>query len=118
MYRFILYFNKNETNYYDDKSFHTQKTEMDISGNILTNKEEIEFMKEIEQKTEKMVNHDATIYKTITNPINLISGAKVEKKEFDKSIDVLMAIMQQGANEFKEKTGRNMTYSEMRSIYG
>ena len=117
MSRFILYFHQPEPNYYDDKTLHTQKTEMDVSGNILTNKEELEFIKEIEQKTEKMVK-DATIHTTITNPINLIGGDKVEKKELDKSIDVLMGIMQQGANEFKEKTGRNMTYSEMRSMYG
>ena len=108
---------KIETNYHPNNSLHTQKTEMDVSGNILTNKEELELMKEIEKRTEKMVKH-VTIHKTITNPINLISGAKVEKKELDKSIDVLMGIMQQGANEFKEKTGRNMTYSEMRSMYG
>jgi len=108
---------KIETNYHPNNSLHTQKTEMDVSGNILTNKEELELMKEIEKRTEKMVK-DATIHKTITNPINIIGGAKVEKKELDKSIDVLMGIMQQGANEFKEKTGRNMTYSEMRSMYG
>ena len=108
---------KIETNYHPNNSLHTQKTEMDVSGNILTNKEELELMKEIEKRTEKMVKH-ATIHTTITNPINIIGGAKVEKKEVDKSIDVLMAIMQQGANEFKEKTGRNMTYSEMRSMYG
>ena len=30
----------------------------------------------------------------------------------------LCNIMQEGANEFIAKTGRNMTYSEMRSMYG
>jgi hypothetical protein len=30
----------------------------------------------------------------------------------------LVAIMQNGADEFKAKTGRNMTYSEMREMYG
>jgi hypothetical protein len=31
---------------------------------------------------------------------------------------VCMDIMQAGAQEFKEKTGRNMTYSEMREMFG
>jgi hypothetical protein len=50
-------------------------------------------------------------------------------KELDKKIqtepiepndigNALMSIMEQGANKFKEKTGRPMTYAEMRSIYG
>jgi hypothetical protein len=29
-----------------------------------------------------------------------------------------MNIMKTGADEFKEKTGRNMTYSEMRYMFG
>ena len=32
--------------------------------------------------------------------------------------DELINRMQQGANMFKEKTGRNMTYSELREMYG
>lgn len=30
----------------------------------------------------------------------------------------LVEIMEEGANEFKKQTGRNMTYSEMREMYG
>jgi hypothetical protein len=30
----------------------------------------------------------------------------------------LMNIIQNGANEFREKTGRNMSYAEMRQAYG
>lgn len=30
----------------------------------------------------------------------------------------LVNIMKDGATEFREKTGRNMTYSEMREMYG
>jgi hypothetical protein len=30
----------------------------------------------------------------------------------------LVGIMNEGATEFKEKTGRNMTYAEMREMYG
>jgi hypothetical protein len=32
--------------------------------------------------------------------------------------DGLMNIMKSGADEFKEKTGRNMTYGEMRAAWG
>lgn len=30
----------------------------------------------------------------------------------------LVSLMQKGADEFKEKMGRNMTYGEMRDMYG
>ena len=30
----------------------------------------------------------------------------------------LMGIMQNGADKFKEQVGRNMTYAEMREMYG
>lgn len=36
----------------------------------------------------------------------------------DEAVGFLRNIMQKGGDEFKEKTGRNMTYSEMRSMYG
>jgi len=32
--------------------------------------------------------------------------------------DICVHIMQQGAEEFKKNTGRNMTYSEMRNAFG
>ena len=34
------------------------------------------------------------------------------------STATLMTIMEEGEKEFKEKMGRNMTYAEMREIYG
>ena len=38
---------------------------------------------------------------------------------FDKSVgDKLVAIMQNGSEEFKKNTGREMTYGEMREMYG
>jgi hypothetical protein len=30
----------------------------------------------------------------------------------------LLALIQKGADEFQKETGRNMTYSEMRELYG
>ena len=38
-----------------------------------------------------------------------------KSRDFRKS---LVEIMQEGAHEFKKQTGRNMTYSEMREMYG
>lgn len=64
-------------------------------------------MEEIETKTEKKIerlfmNKDP-IYEIKTN---------------QKLGDTLVNIMSEGAEEFKEKTGRPMTYSEMRQMYG
>ena len=53
-------------------------------------------MKDIEKKTEEYVK---TNMKSLTP-------------------DSLVSIMSKGSDEFKEKTGRNMTYSEMREMFG
>jgi len=37
---------------------------------------------------------------------------------FIKNGDQCIALMEKGAQEFVEKTGRNMTYSEIREMYG
>jgi len=44
----------------------------------------------------------------------------VKDKNINKDIKIedLTTIMQQGADEFKQKVGRNMTYSEMREMFG
>jgi hypothetical protein len=34
------------------------------------------------------------------------------------TVDSLTAIMENGFKEFKEKTGANLTYAEMRAMYG
>jgi hypothetical protein len=57
-------------------------------------------MREIELKTEKKV----------------LEKAK-GNTEGDAST-ILQSIMSDGAKEFKEKTGRHMTYSEMREMFG
>jgi hypothetical protein len=41
-----------------------------------------------------------------------------EIDDADKIIDELTKIMTNGNKEFKEKTGRHMTYAEMRATYG
>jgi hypothetical protein len=55
--------------------------------------------------------------------------AKLEKEGMEKlatakqantgsAINTINGILQAGFDEFKEKTGRNMTYGEMRDLYG
>ncbi len=44
--------------------------------------------------------------------------AKQNKDALQKSTDTLMGFMQAGNKEFEERTGRPMTYAEMRSMYG
>jgi hypothetical protein len=78
-------------------------------------------MKEIENKTEAKLMEG---YKTekisfpalLTNPTSPTTPAQINKAK--ESMVFLESIMQEGAKEFKEKTGRNMTYSEMREMYG
>ena len=61
---------------------------------------------------------------SIMNEIENKTTVKVmdfKKKSFqtnEQAQNALIDIMQTGADEFKEKTGRNMTYSEMRQMYG
>jgi histone H3/H4 len=58
------------------------------------------IMKDIESDTEKRLE-------------------EAKKKAHAQPVgEVLVSIMQKGADEFKEKMGRNMTYSEMRQMYG
>ena len=47
------------------------------------------------------------------NPKTMAEGIKLLDNP-----DKLVGLMQAGADQFKEKTGRNMTYSEMRQMYG
>lgn len=52
--------------------------------------------------------------------LNNEGGAKTpnEKEALDKLQSGLMSIMSNGSKEFKKKTGRRMTYSEMREAWG
>ena len=72
------------------------------------------IMRDIEKKTDQKLQN-------ILAPVATASTGK--KMEFIASQghdlgDKLIGIMSAGADEFKAKTGRNMTYSEMRSMYG
>ena len=78
--------------------------------------EKIKIMKEIEFKTGKIVE-TALVTGKLVNPVNIITG-KAESKQIPDSTNLLVNIMQKGANEFEKKVGRPMTYSEMREMYG
>jgi hypothetical protein len=75
-----------------------------------------QVMRTIEAKSENLVI-TAIKTKKIEDPNNIIAG-KASKNNMDQSIDVLKQIMESGHSEFKEKVGRPMTYSEMRSMFG
>jgi heptaprenylglyceryl phosphate synthase len=62
-----------------------------------------DVIKQIEKKTEKKIIefYQNTTIKSTGNDSNLFQN-----------------IMNSGAKEFKEKIGRDMTYSEMREMYG
>jgi hypothetical protein len=79
----------------------------------LSETEKRKIMKKIEKETEKKID---VSFKSgmIANP--LLKSTTPEKKQ--ESCDIFQKIMNNGANEFKEKTGREMSYSEMREMYG
>ena len=91
-------------------------------------KESLEqIMKEIEAVTEKktlelMKGSDETKIKNIIQNKAMESlGVINESKDSNISQDFgnkLLEIMSEGDKEFQKKTGRRMTYGEMRSMYG
>jgi len=78
--------------------------------------EKIKIMKDIEYKTGKIVE-TALVTGKLVNPIKIISD-KTVIKQIPDSTSILVNIMQKGAEEFEQKVGRPMTYSEMREMYG
>jgi hypothetical protein len=84
----------------------------------LTDEEKFNLMKEIEIKTEKKM---VELYETgqLIPPLPIALGAIEITPEIGKQqMDLLEKTMQVGADEFKQKMGRNMTYSEMRMMFG
>ena len=84
-----------------------------MSSVTVNETEKRKIMKKIEQQTEKIIDIGLKSG-MIANP--LLKSTTPEKKQ--ESCDIFQTIMQNGANEFKEKTGREMSYSEMREMYG
>lgn len=72
-----------------------------------------QIMREIEVKAEAQVMNKLQTGQLVTP---LTSDAT--QTELQKSQDVLVSIMQNGADEFQQKVGRPMTYSEMRQMFG
>ena len=82
-----------------DDEAQKKTTNTNTNTNKMIDEKEKDIMREIELKTEKKVM--------------LI----LEKGNADDT-NLLQSIMSDGAKEFKEKTGRQMTYSEMREMFG
>lgn len=85
----------------------------------VSEQEKLEIMKNIETKTEKIIIN-ATRKGLIEVPsFNTNSYTlNADTVKIEQSTEVLTNIMKLGAEEFKSKVGRNMTYSEMRKMYG
>ena len=67
-----------------------------------------EKVKEIKKELEKKVNP-----KSIQDGISKLSTSVLNNDD-----SILFDPMKKGSEEFKLKTGRNMTYSEMREMWG
>ena len=66
---------------------------------------------------------DTTTYQALMEKLEKDGEKKTielwKRNETTKNVgDTLKNIMSSGEKEFKEKTGRGMTYSEMRQLYG
>ncbi len=72
-----------------------------------------QIMREIEVKAEAQV-----INKLQTGQLVTPLTSDATQTELQKSQDILVSIMQNGADEFQQKVGRPMTYSEMRQMFG
>jgi hypothetical protein len=66
-----------------------------------------------DKQTEKI---NEIMNKIESDTVKKISELKNVSSEL--SSNVVCNIMKSGANEFTEKTGRNMTYSEIREMFG
>ena len=78
------------------------------------------ILSSIEKKTEKMIEmayKNGSIIKAIVQKDTNEKESK-EKKTQEDAGDVLQSIMKSGADEFQQKTGRNMSYDEMRAAWG
>jgi len=94
-----------------------------ISQIFLEEKQKLDYdaqqkEKKTEEKSEKKLGQDN---KQIMREIELKTEEKVriilEKGQADDT-DILQSILSSGAKEFTEKTGRHMSYSEMREMFG
>lgn len=96
------------------ESINISKVFLEEKNNSLKEEEEEEkrIKKEIEIKTVKILLQGIESGK-ITNPI-------LEKDQVKQghNQDLILTVLSSGAKEFKEKMGREMTYGEMREMFG
>jgi len=98
-----------------DETSHSKQVINNNELNNLMEKLEKEGEKKVFELLQKNENSNfvssavASVLTNETIPIN------APPKDFGNA---LINIMSAGADEFKEKTGRHMTYSEMRQLYG
>jgi hypothetical protein len=79
----------------------------------VSEKEKQDMMKTIEKTTEKVVEQ-CMKSGMIVSPLN----ANADPKKVDETTNLLVGIMNVGADIFQERMGRPMSYSEMREMYG
>jgi len=94
------------------ESINISKVFLEEKNNSLKEEEEKKIKKEIEIKTAKILLESIKSGK-ITNPI-------LEKDQVKQghNQDLILTVLSSGAKEFKEKMGREMTYGEMREMFG
>ena len=104
---------------YEDEIFLIINIDMDQDQEKEKQEQEKQkIMKEIEKKTEKIIKH-AIETNRIVNPIDILTNKKnINPKQIEKTESILQNIMKNGSEEFEQKTGRQMTYGEMRAMYG
>lgn len=99
----------------------------DFETTLIQEKKEKEYSKLMDklekQGEEKCIELLPTIFtnlnKLTNQNVNLSCKPKTdENKETENIMQTLLEFMKDGDAEFKEKMGRNMTYSEMRQLYG
>jgi vacuolar-type H+-ATPase subunit E/Vma4 len=75
------------------------------------------IMKQIELETEQKI---LNAYKTGQIKIPFISkdGENITKTEAKKQMGILQSIMAEGVAKFQENTNTQMSYSEMRGMFG
>ena len=80
--------------------------------------EKLKIMKEIEIKTENKIKG---VYETgeLIPPLPIALGTiEITPEQCNQQMALLDEIMKVGADEFKQKMGRNMSWSEMRMMFG
>ena len=91
------------------------KTEEKVS---ILEEEKLKIMKEIEIKTENKIK---SLYESgqLIPPLPIALGTiEITPEQCNQQMSLLDETMKVGADEFKQKMGRNMTYSEMRMMFG